>query len=418
MSVSVPEIKKLNELVRDVVGSDKKVTDVEISRLTGPGENYGSCMLKVDITLQRTSDGCTEVLHAVAKLIPELELFRQVFQIQTTVKSEIAFYDVVIPALQDFQRDHGITNVIDCFPKLYAARLNLKEDSDIVDEDAVLLFENLNTQGFKNINRFEGFDLEGAKHILKDLASLHAVPLALRLQKPNVFAEKVKKYLHVHAPPPPPPSEDNKPKPTDTFLEICRDSEECAPYMREVEKIVTHFKDHPESMWKRIPPNETWATLSHGDMWVNNTMQKFEEGRIVENKFVDFQMYRYDTPVKDLQFFLWTSCRVDVLQNHFEDLLKHYHGSFVKILEELGCNTTPYRSEKFNSEVEASAATTVFQALFFSMFVVQAKKKDLSEIGRPPLMVILKEDVHPLLKKKIAYAISYYGKKNLLKIHF
>nr|CAI5836231.1 unnamed protein product [Callosobruchus analis] len=396
MDVPVPEINKLNELVRDVVGSDKKVKDVEVSRLTSPGENYGSCILKVDITLQRTSDGCTEVLHAVAKLIPEHELFRQIFQIQTTVKSEIVFYNVIIPTLQDFQRDHGITNVISCFPKLYAARLNLKEDSDVVDEDAVLLFENLNTQGFKNINRFEGFDLEGAKLVLKDLASLHAVPLALRLQKPIVFAEKLKKYLHVHAPPPPPPAEDNKPKPTDTFLEICRDFEVCAPYMPEVEKIITHFKEHPEFMWKRTPPSETWATLAHGDMW----------------------MYRYETPVKDLLFFLWTSCRVDILQKHFEDLLKHYHANFVKILEELGCNTTPYRSEKFISEVEQSAARTIFQALFFSMFVVQAKKKDVSEIGKPPSMVILKEDVNPLLKQKIAYAISYYGKKNLLKIDF
>ncbi|CAH2002706.1 unnamed protein product [Acanthoscelides obtectus] len=342
MGVGVPEIKKLDELIRDVVGSDKKIKDVEVSRLTGPGENYGSCMLKVDITLERKSDGYVELLHTVAKLIPELEFFRKVFKIHITVKAEIAFYDVIVPTLQDFQREHGITNVIDCFPKLYAARLNLKADLDDVDEDSVLLFENLATKGFKNINRLEGFDLDGAKLVLKDLASLHAVPLALRLQKPNIFEEKVKAYFHIHEPSPP-PNDPDSPKPEDVFLEICKDFGECAPYISEVEKILTHFKENPGYLWKSKPPSETWATLSHGDMW---------------------------------------------------------------ILEELGCNIRPYSYERFTCEAEKFAAITAFRAMFFSMFVVQAKKKETADIESMTSLRIKKEDVNPLLMKKIACAIS------------
>nr|CAI5851510.1 unnamed protein product [Callosobruchus analis] len=45
---------------------------------------------------------------------------------------------------------------------------------------------------FKNINRFEAFDLEGAKLVPKDLTSLHAVSLVVRLRKRDVFVEKVK----------------------------------------------------------------------------------------------------------------------------------------------------------------------------------------------------------------------------------
>ncbi|CAH2002705.1 unnamed protein product [Acanthoscelides obtectus] len=415
MSDTIPEIKKIDELVEHVIESDKKVKDVEVSRLTSPGENYGSCMLKVDITLERKSDSSTELLHTVAKLIPEVEFLREAFQVQKTVKTEIAFYDKVVPSLQDFQREYGIANVIDCFPKLYASRLNLKEDSDEVDEDAVLLFENLSVKGFKNINRIEGFDLEGAKIVLKDLAGLHAVPLALRLQKPHVYEENVKKFFHARELPQPPKNEPDGPKPEDTFLEICKDSEECAPYMTEVDKILTYFKEHPQALHKTIPPNKIWATLSHGDMWVNNTMQRFEEGKILENKFVDFQLYTSDTPVKDLLFFLWSSCQLGVLQGHLEDLLKYYHASFIKILEELGCNVTPYSYEKFILEAEQVAVRTTFRALFFSMFVVQAKKRE-GDIGHRPELNVKKEDVNPLLQKKIAYAISYYGKKNLLKV--
>lgn len=148
MEIENVQIEKLEELMRKYIAETQKVTGTKISRLTAPGENFGSTILKLDLTLQ-DDDGKTEDLSVVAKLIPELEFFRMIFNVQVTFKIEAAFYEVIIPNLQDFQKQQGVQDVIDFFPKFYGARMNL-DGSDRVDGDAVILLENLKLSGKYN----------------------------------------------------------------------------------------------------------------------------------------------------------------------------------------------------------------------------------------------------------------------------
>lgn len=145
--MATPTIKDLVKLITPYIDKNKKIFDYKISRLTAPGENYGSLMLRVDVVLVDQNGGNEENFSIVAKLIPELEIFQKMFNIQVTCKNEIAFYDTIIPTLQNFQREQGVEKVADFFPKLYGARINLKKDSDVVDADAVLILENLIDNG-------------------------------------------------------------------------------------------------------------------------------------------------------------------------------------------------------------------------------------------------------------------------------
>jgi hypothetical protein len=120
-------------------------------------------------------------------MVPPSEFIQEVFNTPVTFRNEIAFYKDILPILQDFQRQHGVKEVIDFVPKYYGSRRNLKGDEGKVDQDAVLLLENLKVANYTTFDRTQGFDLDAAKLIITDLAQFHAVPLALKLEKPEIF---------------------------------------------------------------------------------------------------------------------------------------------------------------------------------------------------------------------------------------
>jgi hypothetical protein len=62
--MSGEEIKNIEDLIQ--LGEGKKIVNYKINRLTAPGENYGSLMLSVDISV-KTATG-NEEIHAVAKM--------------------------------------------------------------------------------------------------------------------------------------------------------------------------------------------------------------------------------------------------------------------------------------------------------------------------------------------------------------
>lgn len=138
------ELKKLDELLSAKLGPNKKIKNVEITK---PSQNgVGGIMLKLKLLVE-DQDGKEEVIHLIAKKIPEDEATRETFDIQNTFKKEIAFYDEILPLLKDFQKEEGITDTLDCFAEFYGARYNLNGKIGIVDENAVLLLEDLSVKG-------------------------------------------------------------------------------------------------------------------------------------------------------------------------------------------------------------------------------------------------------------------------------
>lgn len=139
------KIRKLEDLIYSHIDKNKRIVNTKIINLTTPGENFGSTILNIDISLEDELK-VIETLNLFAKMLPLSELYRIFFNVQVTFKLEIAFNEVIIPTLQNFQREKGITDVIDFFPNFYGARANLN-NSETVDEDGVILLENLKLSG-------------------------------------------------------------------------------------------------------------------------------------------------------------------------------------------------------------------------------------------------------------------------------
>ncbi|XP_057657284.1 uncharacterized protein LOC130894446 [Diorhabda carinulata] len=360
----------------------EKITKIDITRLTAPGENYGSLILKLDIYLNSVNSVDEEIVKLVAKKIPVEQILRENFNIQITFKNEVGLYETVLPILQDFQRSHGIQNVINSVPKFFGARLNL-DGNEEVTEDAVIILENLTAKGFSNVERTTGFNLESTKLILENLAEFHAVPLALKLKQPKLF-ERLKKFCNTFEF----KSEFHKIF-WETTRAVIKEKPTCALLDNKI-KLLGQI-DRPEVM-------EPFGTLVHDDLWSNNTMQKFAPNQIaVENKFLDFQFLDYGSPASDFLFFVFTSVQLDVLENNLDILISTYHNRFLKHLEVFGCDIGVFTAEKFIEEIKRETAFQIGHIINFVLFIIKTKQENvkiLDHINIKPSLITQKAKEH------------------------
>jgi hypothetical protein len=395
-NMNLEHINNIEDLIP--LGETKKILDRKIKRLTAVGENYGSLMLSVDLTIKSPTGN--EEIHAVAKTVPPNEFIQKIFNTPVTFRNEIAFYKNIVPLLQDFQREHGVKEVIDFVPKYYGSRLNKNCDEGEVDKDAVLLLENLNVANYTTLERREGFDLDVAKLIITDLAQFHAVPLALKLKKPDVFEKEIKPYMASWNPP-----EETHQKRKVLIDKLIDEIEELKPLR---ERILKGFDN------SRLPqePREPFALITHNDCWVNNFLVKLEKGKPVKSMMVDYQVLSYGSPAKDIVFFLFTSVKNDVVEEHYDDLIKLYYKTLISVLEQLKCDTTPFTFEALQKEIDHEAKYSQFQHVSFMLYPIFApvpKEQDITKIDLSTIMGHTISDAH---KQKYAFVVKEFVKRN------
>lgn len=356
------KIRNLASVLEHSLGSDFEILEQHTRILTAPGEHYGSIMLAVDVKIKKMEKK-EETLHLVAKLIPANEMLRIAFNIEVTFKKEVFAYLYSIPTLIEFQKEYNVpeSRILDMFPKCYGARVSLDENKNEVDEDAVILFENLKLQGFATDDRLVGFDLVSAKMIIGDLAKFHAIPIALRLLKPDLFKEKISPSLVENT-----GLEQLPPEVGAAFHNAIMENAviipELQPYLNRLQKVVDHAK--ATAFDKRSPPNEPFATMCHMDYWVSNTMMlRDNSGKPLKAKMVDLQLMKYNSPVRDLIFFLYTSVINSVLDVHYDELINHYYESFIENLKDFPINTSEFSWQAFQEELNEVAPTEVYHVL-------------------------------------------------------
>ncbi|CAH2008422.1 unnamed protein product [Acanthoscelides obtectus] len=386
-----PKIEKIEDLVSQYIDKHKKIIKTSISRLTQPGDNYGSEMMRVDMVL-KDEKSKEEELHVVAKMIPESDFFKEIFNVQVSFVSEMRFYDTVVPVLEDFRRRQG-AKVKDIYPKFYGGRKNLNGMEGPVDANAVLLMDNIKTKGFGNLDRHKGFDMKSTKAILEVIAYFHATPLALKLMEPETFEKKVKPHLACFLEHKKPEKDDNFEENYVSFISECK---ECAPALPMVKKCIE------KSEYMKVENfREPFSTIVHKDIWVNNIMVKFCESD-VNIKLVDFQFYSYDSPVDDLMFFLMTSVPLDLLKSHLDDFLQCYHKCFIQVLEELKCSTVGFGYDKFIEEIKENIENIVVHSLWFLPMVIFTEKGKKADIENNKIQV------SPLAKEKILWMVQEF----------
>ncbi|XP_028154527.2 uncharacterized protein LOC114348095 [Diabrotica virgifera virgifera] len=403
-------VNNIESLCSQRVGYNKKIIKTDTSSLVPEGENYGGEMVKLNLVVQDENSNQSEEIHVVVKKIPPSEIYQEIFNIQHTFRAEINFYEKLVPLFQNFQRENNVQDVLDCFAKFYGSRLNLN-GSEEVDLDAAIVFENLSIAGFRNIDRLTGFNFEETQLLLKYLAQLHAVPLAIKIRNPELFKQEIRPHLNngLHG-------SGGFEMALPIIEAILNESQKCAPLVPKIQKLWHKFYYEEEDNEAKEP----FATFSHGDPWVNNIMVKYANGVATELKFVDFQVYEYASPVADFLYFMFTSVQNNVLKENIDDFLKFYHSSLLQNLKELGCDLEPFGYDRFLKEFEEHTYISLIWVLTFIPFVVFGKKGDDSTV--PSFQDIKFSDslsvedarkrLPQVVKDKIHFIVEYSARNN------
>ncbi|XP_044260258.1 uncharacterized protein LOC123008492 [Tribolium madens] len=374
----------------------KKLKEYKIARLTAPGENYGSLMLSVDVTLD--TSGGNENIHLVAKMVPPNVAIQEIFNTSVTFRNEIEFYRKIVPTLENFQLQFG-SEVVDFYPKYFGSRLNLT-GSEHVDSDAILLLENLKIANYVGVDRSAGLDMPITRLILRNLAALHAVPIGLKLHKPEVFNTEVRPYLSPWLP---------KKEMHDKYRAAIVEMVAQIPEISHLEKRILEGFDR-----ELLPeiPREPFATIAHNDCWVSNSLVKFDKQEAVDCKLVDYQVCGYGSPARDVLFFLFSSVKIEVLERWFEDLLKWYYENFISLLKGVKCDVQKFGFEEFEKELDFEARNSQFGHVAFMLFVVftdKSKVKDISEFSVDNIIAGAGSEEH---KRKFAFVVKEFAKRN------
>lgn len=358
------QLKDIEGLIKDKISG--KVIKHEVVPLTAIGENYGSEILRVEITVDE--NGQQKIAHAVAKLIPPTEFQLQIFNTQVTFKNEAQFYAVIVPLMREIQREHHFSEIANYFPELYGSRFNLKQNSEVVDTDAVILMENLKLSGYDIIEPQKFFDLDTTRKILRALANLQATAVGLKLKRPEVFHAQIRPYLTEFSPPVFPVKEGTKDPLLMQFETALKENPNTAHLISKVSKVIAKQK-----IKKNRQAREPWATIVHNDLWVNNVMVKHTNHEVSEIKLVDFQVIDYGSPINDLIYFLLTSVQTSVLKYHFDKLILFYYNEFVKTLQQLKVDLKEFTYEQFQEELKLDVTYQLYH-VFFMLGVVFAQQ--------------------------------------------
>lgn len=247
--------------------------------------------------------------------------------------------------------------------------------------------------------------------VLKDLATFHAVPIALKLKEPQIFEEKIKKHLLKNKDDFPEKKDEEKgdetPDYSKMWLDALANHADCQQYMPKFQQLFDDVRQNKKIPWLEKIKTEPFATIEHSDMWVNNTLQVLNGDRVVDNKLIDFQVCCYESPAHDVLFFILSSVQLPVVKEHFDDLLKYYHKNFLETMSEFVSDLSLFTYDKFEEELKISGDYQLVHLLFLVQAICGKKGESAFDLTADAKREDPKpEDLSELVREKVASALK------------
>ncbi|CAD6244310.1 GSCOCG00013337001-RA-CDS [Cotesia congregata] len=364
-------VKNLKSLLQQSLGDDIEIKETTWKHLTDPGENFGSLILAIDVTVDQKKK--KEILHVVTKLPPPSNYLMKLFDSPFSFSKEISFYRDLTPAFLELERELGIINPEETWigARYLGSRLGL---SDKFDDQACIVLENLNYSGYKMIDRLSGLNKNETEFAVRKLAQLHAMTIAMKKVKPGVFKDLIMPALSSVV-------NETAHQCVGDMVKKTLEHLESIPETRSYVEVVAKSMELAGKYESRQVKDDNWCTLTHNDFWVNNMMFKFDENnnQVVDMKMVDFQLYGYDYGVKDLIFLLISSPRNDIIEDIFDDMIKVYYEAFIDVLVKLNVDFSEFNRDKLINIVEECAPCKLAQCLMMTQVIK-------SQPGKAPKM--------------------------------
>lgn len=164
-----------------------------------------------------------------------------------------------------------------------------------------------------------------------------------------------------------------------------------------------------------VPRGEKYDVLIHGDSWNNNIFYKHDEnGKVVNVKFVDFQVVRHLSPAIDFHYFVYTSAHSAVIEERYDDLIKIYQSALVNELKNCDVSDEIIKDlslEWFKRELSKTSIYGLFTGLWLINAIFMAEH-DAPNVAGTDASAARAENTRTLTDRKIerikCIALHYY----------
>lgn len=228
------------------------------------GDGFVGVLLKVTIQ-ENISE---KKLIVVVKSPPENLVRRRDFGAMRLFEREVFVYKQMLPEFGEFLASHNMQDIegFSNFPKCYYAEYNEEKD------DAIIIMEDLRIEGYQMLKKVVPVDLEHTTLLLSALGRLHAISLAMKHQKPELFQKYREMYDNT--------ADNMKNEQIATFVIGCMDR--AIGTLNESEELkknkLQKYRDNfMELMTNLVDPKgaEPYAVVGHGDCWVILDSRKY-----------------------------------------------------------------------------------------------------------------------------------------------
>ncbi|XP_063707216.1 uncharacterized protein LOC134836024 [Culicoides brevitarsis] len=320
-----------------------KVLEFKCKPAVAAGNNYASLLLRASVKLSKNNNEEVEKSIIIKTVVPDPEIAKSIEDFGI-YKREILMYDQILP------KYHALLESMGDDEKLYSPAIAVDP------ENSTLIFEDLKKRGFSLASRLKGVDETHLNLVTRKIAKFHACSMVLHERDESSFnqfrdppfvanAEAISYFDGM----------------SEALLEQMRTWQGYEYYVKKFEKLKKWLPSEVMNVYSesKIPI----SVLTHGDLWVNNMMFKYDEKmKPLELLLIDFQIGYFGTPVTDVLYFTLTSTIDDIKFTKFPEILQKYHGILVSCLKQLDFKgKLPTLFELYNQFVEKS---------FFELYTV------------------------------------------------
>ncbi|KAJ3666238.1 hypothetical protein Zmor_001691 [Zophobas morio] len=274
-----------------------------------------------------TDNQASKKYDLVLKCSKKSKAFRETSPVKEAFFNEIFMYQEVFPYFIQYQKEKGIAAPFNSVPKCYGffTRENME----------VIVLENLKSGGYELWPKKQPLSRKHIDLVVTEYGKYHATSLALQHQRPtefHKFVDSISDIMEIFA-----KTSDIQnlfATPIDESYDLLKDDLDDSILVRWKE-----FKTQIKSIFEDLVKESAGIrVILHGDCWNNNFMFLHRPGEDkipLKVAFLDWQVFRYASPIVDLSYFLFACISKDDLEN-LDDILVTYHTSFVNQLIQLG----------------------------------------------------------------------------------
>jgi Ecdysteroid kinase-like family len=306
-----------------------------------PGDNYIGDIVRVTARIQGPNGPLQK--NFIFKYPPGNKEFRDALKCYKFVKNEEAFYSLVVPSMNSFWQDaaKNKNNQLPTAQYYYSC-------SD--DKNDVLVLEDLRERGFTMADRMNGLDFDHCLLVMQAFGKFHGTSMAMQEIQPENFhhtSHCIKETLYFDAG-------------REQFSTIhfpcnaaIRMMESRYPErVDQVEKLKKLTNNYFDNLIEMVETPSPLAVINHGDSWVNNILFRYQNGKPVDLRFIDFQLARFGSLALDLSYLLYNSCTKSILDAHWDVFMNTYMEELNSTLESMGASKSKITRHQLDEEMK------------------------------------------------------------------